>query len=128
NISSACNATNSADEYESVSTANYFTEGVGWFYYSQTNPCSTYFGGLTDTALGLVSMTSLGAIAGPFPTLRSQAAFGMGDYVGAIKRGLPGGYLFPTWTQPITTTYANACIPCQSLKKNVAIFGTRVTP
>jgi len=84
-ISSACNATNAADEYESVSTANEFSEGVGWFYYSQTNPCNTYFGGLTDTALGLTSMTSLGAIAGPFPTLRSRVAFGMGDYSMLIR-------------------------------------------
>ncbi len=50
-----------------------------------------------------------------------------GDYVGIIKRGLPGGYLYPTWTQPIQT--ASSCVACNNGYYNDGrVMGARVLP
>ncbi len=132
--SGSCSGSSPFNTFMSVSTANEFTGGVGWFFYMQPprtrysvgGPCNTYFVGYTDTALGLSSMSYAGALAGPFPTMRFDAAHGMGDYVGAVKRGLPGGYLFPTWAQPVPTSAS--CVSCQTQQWSLAVYGATVLP
>jgi hypothetical protein len=71
-------------------------------------------------------MSNLTVIDGPFPTMLFNEAFGIGDYIGIIKRGLPGGYFFPTWARPVTTSAT--CVACQGSQQSLAIFGTQVLP
>ena len=114
--------------FGSVVTVNQFTNGMGWFYYQQAsgNACSTTFTGWTNTALGLTTLTSTGTLGGPFPTMRFAAAMGLGDYVGIVQRGFPGGYLFPTWAQPVVTSAS--CVSCQAQQRSLATYGTRIHP
>jgi hypothetical protein len=119
------------NDFGSIVTANEFNRNVGWFYYHQINgnACNTTFTGATSTNLGFPGgMTALGPISGPFPTMHFFGIHGIGDYIGIIKRGLPGGYLFPTWAEPVATSAT--CVQCGSSMQqySLAIKGTQLTP
>jgi hypothetical protein len=124
---------NAYNAFSSISTASYWTPGnVGWFFYRQVaDACLTYFMGQTDTHFGTGGTLSGITLDGPFPTMRFSEAYGMGDYIGIIKRGLPGGYLFPTWARPVQTPASGAaCVPCNSAPVlwDLAIYSSQVTP
>jgi hypothetical protein len=134
-ISSVCNATNADDDFESVSTASQFSQNVGFFYYHQPggDACSTSFTGQVSNNLALTSTTPAGTLSvnpsspgsfGTFPTMGFAGMAGMGDYVGIVKEGLPGGYLYPSWSQPVNSSAS--CVSCQGAQRSLAIFATRV--
>ena len=131
--STACSTDTTTQEFGSIVTASKYTHGnVGWFYYNQPSSgdaCQSSYIGWTDTSYGTTTMTKLTSpVSGSstFPTMRFVTAHGMGDYWGIPKGGLPGGDLFPTWTQPVQTTAT--CVKCQGVENSLGIFGTRVTP
>jgi len=68
----------------------------------------------------------VGVIDGPFPIMHLPQASGLGDYVGIVKRGLPGGYLFPTWARPEKTS--ELCTLCQGGRYRKRIYATRILP
>jgi len=53
---------------------------------------------------------------------------GMGDYIGAIRRGLGNGDPFAVWTQPQATNVLGGCIACQGTAYSTRIRGVEVTP
>jgi hypothetical protein len=113
------------NSFGSIVSASEFTPNVGWFFYWQTpDACNTHILAGTDASNG--SNLAYHLIDGPFPTMRFAEAFGLGDYIGIIKRGLPGGYLFPTWSKPVQT--ASSCVSCESTSYALGIFGTQVIP
>jgi len=128
--SSACDATNTDNDFGSISTASAFSSNVGWFYYHQpsANSCATTYRGRGDTTMGS-QMTKFFDTA-PFPTLDfSNGNFsGLGDYWGIIKRGLPGGSLYPTWTQPTPITNGTSCVSCLGSQWSMGVVGQQVTP
>jgi len=119
------------DVFGSISTASFYTNSVGWFYYSQGNPsgysdpCSTSYVGQTNTSLGISGTWTTQVIDSGFPTLKLEGA----DYVGIVKRGLPGGSLFPTWHRAVSTSGAGfGCAYCLGGTRTLAIYGAEVVP
>jgi hypothetical protein len=121
------------DAFGSTSSANEFTDGVGWFFYSQSNaegysdPCQTSYIAFThpDRGLGPSWTWSSNVLDDGFPTLRTYGA----DYVGIVKRGFPGGILLPTWHRPVVSTGTNyGCVMCGGTKYSRGIFAEQVTP
>ncbi len=124
------------DAFASITTASLFSTGVGWFFYAQeenrssgvSNPCKTIYIGQTHANLGLDANWIDRDLdtATPFPTLFKGGA----DYVGIIKRGLPGGDLFPTWHRAALSS--GACATCNAATPPgpyaLGIFGVNVTP
>ncbi len=107
--------------FHSVVSANFWTNNVGWFYYRNSGTdCSTTFEGAVDSNLMLTTSTPVIVQGTAFPS------FNIGDYIDVIKRGLPGGYLYPTWQQPVTD--ATACFSCNGVSYNSRIMGARVLP
>ncbi len=118
--------------FGSIATAAEFGSGAGWFYYSQGNffnmsdPCATQYVGQTNTNNGLSGTWTLQTLDSGFPTLQVGGA----DYVGIIKRGLPGGTLFPTWHRAVPFSGSGNCISCSAAggQYSLAIYGSQVTP
>jgi hypothetical protein len=116
--------------FGSVVSATYYGTNVGWFYYTQGNaqgqsdPCHTSFVGRTHTNKGIGGIWTQQTLASNFPTLKISGA----DYVGIVKRGLPGGSLFPTWHQAKASSGIGPCISCQTTNYAVGIFGAQVIP
>jgi len=125
--SSSCGASNHND-FLATPAANRFGKNVGRFFYRQREsaPCDTIFTGSVDANLALASITFQGTISGPFPSMRFASTSGMSHYTGAIQGGLPGGYLFPTWAEPVATSVV--CRSCQGTQYNLRYKGTRVIP
>jgi len=119
------------DDFESVASISRFGSGAGWFWYRQAlgNACSTTFVGATDpSSYGYGSMGYLGALGPAFPTIRTGASgYGLGDYIEDLHGGLPGGYLYPTWSQPIATS-GGGCPYCLGSNQSLRVMGARVTP
>jgi len=63
----------------------------------------------------------------PFPVILFPGIHGLGDYVGIIKRGLAGGYLFPSWSLSTQTT-DTGCVACEGAYWSLATHGARVSP
>jgi hypothetical protein len=127
--SSSC-ANSNNNEFMAVPAVNDYTSNVGYFFYRQNggNPCTTLYTGRVSSNLGLDSGTQLSALSGTFPSIRAVAS-GMGDYTGALNRGLGGGYLFPVWAQPVAITAPGVtCTSCQTTEYSLAIMGARVRP
>ena len=116
------------NEFEPTVSFNQYTNGFGFFYYQQLNgnPCTTVFRGATNTTLGGGTRYSVGPFTSAFPVIRFQTAAGLGDYVGIIRTGLPGGYLFPSWAEPVATSAV--CRTCQGVSYSNRVMGVRVTP
>jgi hypothetical protein len=126
-ISSQC--PNKANEFGSVSTGvtNAAYTNVGWFFYRQANanPCTTNFAGYVSNNITFSSGLQSVTLTSSFPTV-VFGGFSMGDYVAAIKRGISGGYLFPTWGQPVTSTgTVSPCVQCQGSWYRLRVQGTR---
>ena len=115
-------------EFISTVSINKFTKGAGWFFYSQKDgPCNTKYVGWTHTNQFIGSgIWAKVTLAGPFPAVKFSG-WGMTHYNGIVQRGLPGGYLFPVWAQPVQTTATN-CIYCQGSYWSNPSYGTRVLP
>jgi hypothetical protein len=119
------------NSYGSICTASAYTNSVGWFYYSDSdvfgysNPCSTSYEGKTNTNLGISGSWTDQTLDSGFPALKLNGA----DYVGIIKRGLPGGSLFPSWHRAITTEGVGyGCTSCQGLTYTLTTYATEVVP
>jgi len=117
---------NAFSAFGSISTASLYTNSVGWFFYSQAaGPCNTSYVGYTNRNLGLTGRWAAQSVDTGFPTLKAGGA----DYVGIVKRGLPGGSLFPTWHRAVPSTGTNSgCVSCLGANYSVAIYGSQVTP
>jgi hypothetical protein len=74
--------------------------------------------------------TWLNPFSGEFKSMKSMTnTHGMGDYTGALERGLQGGYLFVVWAQPVAIEQAGVtCTACQGTEYSLRILGTRVLP
>ncbi len=124
------NAFDGFSAYGSVVSATYYGTNVGWFYYTQGNaqgqsdPCHTSFVGQTNTNKGISGAWNPVTLASGFPTVRIQGA----DYIGIVKRGLPGGSLYPTWHQPKVSSGIGPCIVCSGQSYAVGTFGSQVVP
>ena len=127
--SSACDGVNTDNDFGSISTANAFTSNVGWFYYHQpsANACTTTYKGRGDTTMGSQMATIFQTGSFPSVLFSNDSFAGLGDYWGIIKRGLPGGSLYPTWTQPIPMT-SGTCVSCLGSQWSMAVMGQQVTP
>jgi hypothetical protein len=150
-ISSSC-LTSASNEFMGTTTASTYIRGnVGWFYYQEpvgsnghTDPCHTVFVGQTSTSFGLSSLSNPIEISqaagaapgtiGSFPMNRFPSpSGGPGDYIGIIKSGIPGGYLFPTWSQGLVTSASCPNLPSctvdgASHTYNMSIWGAEVMP
>ncbi len=119
---------NPGNDFESVASISRFGSGAGWFWYRQAvgNACSTTFVGATDPAsYGYGSIGLLGPFTSAFPTMSI-----LGDYVEDIPGGLPGGYLYPSWTEPVVTSSppSAACPTCFGAARSLRVMGVRVAP
>ena len=111
--------------FNSTPTVSAYTRGAGWFFYLDDGThCQTSFTGYVDQNLFLTSQRPVLLSPQPFPTFGGTVV--LGDYVAAIRRGLPGGYLFPTWSQPVQT--GASCSKCRSASWNTRILGAPVLP
>jgi hypothetical protein len=117
--------------FGSVSTASYYTDSVGWFYYKQgstsgvNDPCNTYYQGQTNNSLGTSGTWTDQFLDSHIKTLRLNGA----DYVGIVRRGLPGGYFFPTWHRAVgTTASGDGCATCLGASHTLAIYASRIIP
>jgi hypothetical protein len=119
------------DAFGSTATASVYSGAVGWFYYSQEDafgnsaPCATTYQGQTTTGGG-VSGTWIGHLLDSgFPTVSTSGQ----DYVGIVKRGLPGGNLFPSWHREVVTSGSGpGCLSCLGTTYTSAIYGEQVIP
>jgi hypothetical protein len=102
-------------------SANSLTDDVGFFFYADdgTHCATTYAGYLASDPL--MGGQAYHTLSRPFPTWTT------GDYVGAIRRGLPGGYLFPTWLQ-MQSSPATCAVQCSGQGYQPQILGTEVLP
>ena len=114
----------------SVSASSY-TNNVALFGYYQYDgdPCTTAYVAFTDTNLALSGdLMFAGNMSGVarFPTIRFSGARGLGDYVGTLEQGLPEGYLFGTWSEPVETEAE--CVPCLNDTYSLRVVGTQILP
>jgi hypothetical protein len=111
--------------FNAIPTASAFSRNAGWFFYfDDGSHCNTTFTGYVDSNLLLLTQRPLLVSQGAFPTFGGTVV--LGDYVAAIKRGLPGGYLFPTWSQPVPGPAS--CSKCQGRTYNTRGLGAPVLP
>jgi hypothetical protein len=127
------------DDYGSIAAANYFNDGVVWFYYHQNggNACNTTFRAHRSTNSATSATLPFSPpvdLTSNFPTMRfgfggTGRLDGMGHYIGIDKRGLPGatGPIQASWAQPVRTT-DTAGTACQgsTIKYSLAIYGSQV--
>lgn len=129
---SDCTSSDDEQTFMSTSTASLFSSNVGFFFYRMVtgDPCYTIFTGMVDGSLGLAGMSSAGTISGPFPMMRFPLFNGFTHYNGIVKGGLPGGYLYPSWTEPVpTSSNSGDCLKCQTNQRyNRRIMAARVLP
>jgi hypothetical protein len=52
-------------EFNASVATNWFSNDVGWFYYSFADPCEISFVGFGDDDLALSSLTGFGSVSGP---------------------------------------------------------------
>lgn len=118
------------NEFEPTVSFNAYTNGFGFFFYRQANnnPCTTQFLGYTNVNLGQGAVTYAGPFTPNFPTMRFATALGLGDYVEIVRRGLPGGYLFPSWNEPVALNPGLFCRACQGVEYSNRAMAARVTP
>jgi hypothetical protein len=113
-ISSQCNSYH--NEFGTMVAASKFNDGVGFFYYQQTNnaPCSTVVQGATDVNAGLFHIYNTGNLAASFPSVIDWNTNGMGDYHFAIKKGTSDGLVtaFAQSTVTMDTTTPKCSIHC----------------
>jgi hypothetical protein len=126
-ISSSASST--WNDFAPTVSVNDFTENVGWFMYRQRNgdPCDTIYDGAVDSAMALSSLAYGGVLSGPFPSITFGMTYGLGDYVGIVKRGLPGGYLYPSWSEPVASSAA-CPVTCNGTSYSLGTFAARVLP
>ena len=123
--------------YQSIVTANYFTNAVGWFYYSQkasvdadfNDPCKTTYVGKTNTNVYAFDPWKDQVVDNvAWPTIPVVGA----DYVGTVQRGLPGGAFLPTFHKSVVAASGSlpfdGCTICQNKNYTVGIFSAVVTP
>lgn len=112
------------NDFGGLVSFNEFSASFGFFFYRQrfNDPCDTAFVGRADESYGEGAMPMVAAI-GHFPTFSW-----LGDYVGIVRRGLPGGYLFATWAEPIITSGGSPCPMCLGDRWSNRIRGVRVHP
>lgn len=53
------------------------------------------------------SFYTIPPLTDPFPMMD-----GVGDYAASLDNGLPGGFLFPTWAQPVVSSASGE--PCKT--------------
>jgi hypothetical protein len=116
------------NHFGSIVAVNEFTSQVGWFFYRQRGDkaCDTVFQGLLSKSLTFGSPVPV-QLSNSFPTMVVHAT--MGDYVGTVRRGLPGGWLLASWAQPVPTTGSNPfgnCPPCGASRHSLVVEGTLV--
>jgi hypothetical protein len=121
---------NGAVDFNPGVATNYFSNDVMFYHYRQTliggGPCNTSIVAYGSDQLGIgIPLQYMGALSTTFPTIR---AFGNGlsDYVAPVFDGLPGGWMFATWSQPVTTSAD--CVLCEGVEKSLAVYGTRLNP
>ena len=121
-----------ANDFSAVVTADYFTGGVGFFFYRQRpvagvgDPCMTTFSVMVSTNRG-DTFTAPMPVSAPFRSARTSFASSLGHYVEAADFNEPG-VLLATWSQPVVITSGETCFPCQGDELSVATFAARVRP
>lgn len=116
------------NDYLSNATTTSVNDDVGWFWQTDRDgTCTVRLIGATDTNLGLTSMGGGQIIAGPYPAMTFGGPHGMNDY-NAASEG-PGGFLYPTWGQPVVTTCTHSpAVFCQSQWWNLQAKISQVQP
>ncbi len=114
------------NEFSATVAADYFTDGVGFFFYRQDsgNACTTTFRAMLSDDGGNTFSAPL-AVSPPFRSVRSNYIDGLGHYIEASGFSEPG-WLFASWSQTIET--ATPCLDCEGTPLSVATFGARMSP
>ena len=82
---------------------------------------------VTNANYGSGTLSAIGPFTPQFPTVKFIPTHGLGDYVGIVRRGIPGGTLFPSWAEPIVTT-GGGCSSCLGSSYGERVMGVTVTP
>jgi hypothetical protein len=102
-----------------------------WFVTSQDQgACGTRAWVALDASGGINNMTWY-TMSDHYPSVRWSDGHGQSDYTRAASLGLPLGYLFTSWEQPVTFTGVNPngyCRQCQGTWYTSTIQGARVKP
>jgi hypothetical protein len=130
--SSACSAP--TQEFMANVEFSGLASAGAWYYYRQNttagtvDPCKTDYRGQITTSLTFSPRSEYQISSGTFPTAIYPGA-SMGDYVLNAKGRLPGGFLYPTWAQPVPTAgTGDHCAPCQGTNYQLRVMGNTVLP